>query len=144
MSLDGTHQSLSHITAQPWPEHKIPLGINLHVTWCTYRNCTFRHRHGFASKGRTAAVHKGSVHRPLTTIPLDHIMIDELHLLLRVFDILLRNVITISEPHTQQLVACIRSCGVSFNVWESESSDGKVEWTSLTGEAKKKVLKVQQ
>ncbi|KAL5468683.1 hypothetical protein EMCRGX_G029790 [Ephydatia muelleri] len=46
------------------------------------------------------------------------------------------------EPHTQQLVAYIRSCGVSFTIWESESSDGKVEWTSLTGEAKKKVLKL--
>ncbi|KAL5508868.1 hypothetical protein EMCRGX_G004128 [Ephydatia muelleri] len=34
------------------------------------------------------------------------------------------------------------SCGVSFTIWESESSDGKVEWTSLTGEAKKKVLKL--
>ena len=48
-----------------------------------------------------------------------------------------------SHGHIQQLVACIRSCGVTFNIWESESSDGKVEWTSLTGEAKKKVLKVQ-
>eukprot|EP00731_Ephydatia_muelleri_P010769 Em0005g1355a len=52
------------------------------------------------------------------------------------------NLIKMSEPHTQQLVAYIRSCGVSFNIWECESSDGKVEWTSLTGEAKKKVLKL--
>eukprot|EP00731_Ephydatia_muelleri_P021708 Em0014g299a len=52
------------------------------------------------------------------------------------------NLIKMSEPQTQQLVAYIRSCGVSFTIWESESSDGKVEWTSLTGEAKKKVLKL--
>ena len=100
----------------------------------------FLHRRAFASHGRTAAVHQGSVNRSLTAIPVDHMMIDELHLF---FDVMLRNLIEMSEPHTQQLVALIRSCGVSFNIWESESSDGKVEWTSLTGEAKKKVLKVQ-
>ena len=103
----------------------------------------FLHRRAFASHGRTAAVHQGSVNCPLTAIPVDHMMIDELHLFLRIFDVMLRNLIKMSEPHTQQLVAYIRSCGVSFNIWESESSDGKVEWTSLTGEAKKKVLKVQ-
>ncbi|KAL5499398.1 hypothetical protein EMCRGX_G011537 [Ephydatia muelleri] len=95
-------------------------------------------RRAFASHGRTAAVHQGSVNRPLTAIPVDHMMIDELHLFLRIFDVMLRNLIKMSEPHTQQLVAYIRSCGVSFNIWESESSDGKVEWTSLTGEAKKR------
>eukprot|EP00731_Ephydatia_muelleri_P028687 Em0020g331a len=99
-------------------------------------------RRAFASHGRTAAVHQGSVNRPLTAIPVDHMMIDELHLFLRIFDVMLRNLIIMSEPHTQQLVAYIRSCGVSFNIWECESSDGKVEWTSLTGEAKKKVLKL--
>eukprot|EP00731_Ephydatia_muelleri_P034690 Em0072g8a len=99
-------------------------------------------RRAFASHGRTAAVHQGSVNCPLTAIPVDHMMIDELHLFLRIFDVMLRNLIKMSEPHTQQLVAYIRSCGVSFNIWESESSDGKVEWTSLTGEAKKKVLKL--
>eukprot|EP00731_Ephydatia_muelleri_P017394 Em0010g492a len=99
-------------------------------------------RRTFASHGRTAAVHQGSVNRPLTAIPVDHMMIDELHLFLRIFDVMLRNLIKMSEPQTQQLVAYIRSCGVSFTIWESESSDGKVEWTSLTGEAKKKVLKL--
>ncbi|KAL5515439.1 hypothetical protein EMCRGX_G000603 [Ephydatia muelleri] len=99
-------------------------------------------RRAFASHGRTAAVHQGSVNRPLTAIPVDHMMIDELHLFLRIFDVMLRNLIKMSEPQTQQLVAYIRSCGVSFTIWESESSDGKVEWTSLTGEAKKKVLKL--
>eukprot|EP00731_Ephydatia_muelleri_P019511 Em0012g336a len=83
-------------------------------------------RRAFASHGRTAAVHQGSVNRPLTAIPVDHMMIDELHLFLRIFDVMLRNLIKMSEPHTQQLVAYIRSCGVSFNIWESESSDGKL------------------
>ena len=44
--------------------------------------------------------------------------------------------------HLHQLVACIKSCGVSFNVWESVSSSGNFAWTSLTGESVKKVLKL--
>ena len=64
-------------------------------------------------------------------------MMDELHLFLR---LMLRNLIKMSHGHIQQLVACIRSCGVTFNIWESESSDGMdtINW----GSNKKKVLKV--
>ena len=116
------------------------------VLTCEYISVSFLykiHRRALASHGRTAAVHLGSLNSPLTNIPLHHMMIDELHLFLRLIDIMLRNLINMSHGHIQQLVACIRSCGVTFNIWESESSDGKVEWTSLTGEAKKKVLKVQ-
>ncbi|KAL5479321.1 hypothetical protein EMCRGX_G022829 [Ephydatia muelleri] len=50
-------------------------------------------RRAFASHGRTAAVHQGSVNRPLTAIPVDHMMIDELRLFLRIFDVMLRNLI---------------------------------------------------
>ena len=35
----------------------------------------------------------GSLSYPLLTIPLDHVVIDELHLFLRIFDILLRNIV---------------------------------------------------
>ena len=89
-------------------------------------------RRGFASNGKTAAQHKGSVNRLTTTIPLDHIIIDELHLFLRIFDVLLRNLIMIvtvldkdlrdkTAMHLTKLVNCIKSCGVSFNVWESDT-----------------------
>ena len=108
---------------------------------------------GFATNGRTAAQHKGTIHRPLITIPLDHIIVDELHFFLRVFDVLLRNLILLAilkdkelqgrnGTHLQNLVNIIKSCGVSFDVWESETSIGCHEWTSLTGGSKKKVLKV--
>ena len=115
-------------------------------------SCICRSR-GFATNGRTAAEHKGSIHRPLINIPLDHIIVDELHFFLRVFDVLLRNLILLATLkdkelrgrngiHLQNLVNMIKSCGVSFEVWESETSTGCHEWTSLTGESKKKVLKV--
>ena len=100
-----------------------------------------------------AAQHKGSIHRPLTSIPLHHVMLDELHVLLRIFDVMLWNLIMITKSmddrlhlhtnlHLHHLVACIKSCGVSFNVWESVSSSGNFEWTSLTGESVKIVYKL--
>ena len=101
-------------------------------------------RRGFASNGKTAAQHKGSVNRSITTIPLDHIIIDELHLFLRIFDVLLRNLIMIvtvldkelrdkTAMHLTKLVNCIKCCGVSFNVWESDTNTSRHEWTFLTG-----------
>ena len=100
-----------------------------------------------------AAQHKDSIHRPLTSIPLHHVILDELHVLLRIFDVMLRNLIMTMKSmddrlrlhtnlHLHQLVACVKSCGVSFNVWESVSSSGNFAWTSLTGESVKKVLKL--
>ena len=54
-------------------------------------------------------------------------ILDELHVLLRIFDVMLRNLIVIMKSmddrlrlqtnlHLHQLVACVKSCGVSFNV----------------------------
>ena len=53
---------------------------------------------------------------------------------------MLRNLIMITKSmddqlrlrtnlHLHQLVACIKSCGVSFNVWESVSGSGNFDWT---------------
>ena len=41
--------------------------------------------------------------------------------------------------HLTKLVNCIKSCGVSFNVWESDTNTSCHEWTSLTGKSKRKV-----
>ena len=64
-------------------------------------------------------------------IELDHIIVDELHLLLRITDVLTANLITEviewdieanldnkqnKDTHLNKLVSCIRSCGVSFSV----------------------------
>ena len=124
---------------------------------CKVSQCSFAIQHIKIICGTwlsiIAAQHKGSIHRPLINIPLDHIIVDELHFFLRVFDVLLRNLILLAilkdkelrgrnGTHLQNLVNIIKSCGVSFDVWESETSTGCHKWTSLTGESKKKVLKV--
>lgn len=99
---------------------------------------------------------------PLLNIDLDHVIVDELHLLLRVMDVMLDNIITevidwgkdedfektskeARGIHFKKLVTEIRSCGVGFDVWElrnpaDNKGTGKYEFTSLFGKDKKKVL----
>ena len=103
-------------------------------------------------------------HEPLLDIPLDHIVLDELHLMLRITDILLENLIedamqwddkvsststkrrSIEKSlHVKELVKLINQCGVSFSIWEKRNADGKGsgtwDWTSLMGDDRKKLLR---
>ena len=100
-------------------------------------------------------------HKPLSNIDLDHVVLDELHLLLRVMDVLLNNIIQEviswdqkenfnkkkserSNTHLTTLQEAIRSCGVSFDIWEKKNEDGRgsgqYDFTSLLGADKKKLL----
>ena len=104
------------------------------------------------------------INPPLLNIPLDHIILDELHLLLRVTDVLTRNLLDemiewdveeahknkVSNPkaigqHLQEAVQTINKCGVTFHVWEKKNADGKgsgtYDWTSLMGNEKKLLLR---
>ena len=77
---------------------------------------------------------KGCKFSPLIKIPIDNIVIDELHLMLRITDVLLRNLVwamekldqnerqqgkqrSASNNHLDQLVNTIRSCGITFRVY---------------------------
>ena len=102
------------------------------------------------------------VNQPLIEIDLDHIIVDELHLLLRVVDVLIDNLIEdVLEwdkredlrkkrneergIHLNQLIETVRSCGVSFNIWQKNNdgkSSGKYECTSLLGNDKKILLRL--
>ena len=86
----------------------------------------------------------------------DHVILDELHLLLRITDVLMRNLVfemvrldlqdrhSGSTTYLEALVTTVRECGISFNVWEKREADrkptGRYEWTSLMGKDKKKLL----
>ena len=97
------------------------------------------------------------VHQPLLNIPLDHILLDELHLMLHVTDVLISNLIedvvqwdekdnflsekkstSSQQKHLKNLIQGIRSCGVSFSVWQKRNADGRGsgtwDWTSLMGD----------
>ena len=84
--------------------------------------------------------------QPLVSIEPEHIIIDELHLLLRICDKLLKNLIldtkTLDDKnavHSEksdflgQLTEKIRGCGVSFYIWTKKGTQGELNWSSLTG-----------
>lgn len=100
-------------------------------------------------------IRMGRVNDPLITIDLDYWIPDELHLLLRVTDVLTRNLITAAAnddykhgrsnkdilhgPMVKKLLGAIKSCGVSLSI---NDSDKKVfSFTSLVGGDKVKLLK---
>ena len=101
-----------------------------------------------------------SINKPLLDLELDHIVPDELHLMLRVTDVLIKALIetartydkhqhrvlgircsykVLDGPLLNNLILAIRDCGVYFNVYENK--DGTVEWPSLLGPDKLKLLK---
>ena len=98
----------------------------------------------------------GCQHWPLLSNENDHIIPDELHLLLRVMDVLLRNVINSAigsdnhhthgygsddvtkGPMITKLIKAINDCGVRFAL--IKRSEGKLGWISV-GPDKLKLLK---
>lgn len=103
----------------------------------------------------------GCINKPLLDIALDHVVPDELHLLLRITDRLLENIVEevmekdsvndFNKPkgHPKgvgltNLVKAINDCGVPFKVWYKKNADGSrtnvVNYTSLVGGQKKKLL----
>lgn len=104
---------------------------------------------------------------PLLHIELEKIIPDELHLMLRITDVLIEAMInTVTSYDLQQhhelqqaatgrrrstlnvlegrmlnkLIAVINGCGVQFRIWK-EHNDGALNWTSLMGPDKLKLLK---
>ena len=105
-----------------------------------------------AATKTTAKAKMGSLFQPLLEIPLERIIIDELHLFLRIFDVPLRNLIYMvlkvdqdegAQTHTDSLKKAIKECGVSFSLYENKDGrDTTYDWTSLVGRDKKRLLKV--
>ena len=105
------------------------------------------------SKSKPAKERLGVLHPSIITIDINHVVADELHLFLRIGDVLIRNLIfemvasgrKEKQQYLSNLEGCIRECGVGFNVWEvrdaSGKPSGKYDWTSLRGDDMKKVIK---
>eukprot|EP00731_Ephydatia_muelleri_P034384 Em0057g16a len=104
-----------------------------------------------------AATNEYSVkYPPLLSIDLDHVVPDELHLFLRIMDILIENLISyaveldiratrkqtdlLQGATLKKVQASIQSCGVSFQIWKKKEKPGELDWTSLGGAQKRKVL----
>ena len=108
--------------------------------------------------------------KPLLNVELNHIIPDELHLMLRITDVLIEALIStviaydrqehqrqqIHSRHRtqarrvafkvlqgamlQNLITVINTCGVQFHVWQ-DKGDESLSWTSLMGGDKLKLLK---
>ena len=91
---------------------------------------------------------------------LDHVVLEELHLMMRITDRLTENIITeVMERDSKadflkeredkgiyfkRLISVINDLGITFLLWEKTNADGKgsclYDWTSLMGSDKKKLL----
>ncbi|KAL5469472.1 hypothetical protein EMCRGX_G030729 [Ephydatia muelleri] len=111
-------------------------------------------RHCYAV-GKSVNTRQGSIQLPLTKIPVDHFIIDELHVLCRIFDVMVDNLVALavlmdkqardgSQHHINGLAVAIRECGVTFHMWKDLEKDGKYKCTSLTGGGRKKVIKAKR
>ena len=103
---------------------------------------------------------KGCVHLPLIEIEPKDCVVDELHLFLRITDILFNNVFarlhtldlksklhgTTTDDHVRRATYKIRKMGISFSVWLSQEGNGRqsrsgLKLTPLNRNEKMKVLK---
>ena len=96
----------------------------------------------------------GVKHKPLLKVNIDHFIPDELHLMLRITDILLRNVILdckdkddldkkeskLNGKNLENFVKLVQDCGFSFIIW-TQKGNNELDWTSLSGSDKLKLLK---
>jgi len=95
---------------------------------------------------------------PLLEIETDHIIPDELHLLLWITDVLTDNLITTAimddkktlrtrwelknGPMITSIISTVRSCGIPFNIWKNEESKTSIfKCMSLVGNKKKNLIK---
>ena len=154
-------------------------GMHYKNNWKDWR-VSFKNRWDVSKNHKqrtTASIHQhlvdgsmGCKNSPLLNFAISDIIIDELHLMLRVTDILLRNLIWAmiymdmrnkGESNLNKIVNEIRSCGLTFKVnnnytynvinvpklklkvWKAKEgrSMESYDWTSLWGNDKKKVLK---
>ena len=98
--------------------------------------------------------HLGSQHSPVLNIEPDNIVIDELHLLLRI-DVRIRKLVfdlvqtgrkgnTAIATHLIPLSSSARQCGVTYQAWECRDPygkpSGKYDFTSLMRKDMKKML----
>jgi len=103
--------------------------------------------------------HLGSIHPPLLNIELTMVVVEWLHLLLWVTDVLIRNLISLAASrdheeqqrwgecsnHIRQLEQAVQSCKVTFTIWQHVDGDGrpqpgKYDCTSLNGTERLRVL----
>ena len=128
----------------------------VYTTTCC-RTLASLNRCGQLPASRQLSERLGSKYSPHFKLEPHHLVVDILQLMLWVMDVLLRNLIFKMAKHDlatrkrgardniDSLVAAVRSIGVSFAIWQSRNSNGRVqqgsfECTALGGTDLLKVL----
>ena len=132
----------------------------MNITYLLYRYITTLNHTARTLSDLKADGQFNSINKPLLDLELDHVVPDELHLMLRVTDVLINALIetasaynrnqhmvsgtrgsykVLDGPLIKNLISAIRDCGVYFNIYVNE--DETVEWPSLLGPDKIKLLK---
>ena len=110
-------------------------------------------------KSNSTKAELGCTNAPLFDIHLDNVIVDELHLLLRIMDVLIQALVDTAVAHDHHavrghcatphvkapdgpMVKCltetIKSCGINFFVWEDKKGGKALQWPSLMGTEKRR------
>lgn len=148
MKSCGADQSCIWCHIKSSERHTIPTHIEQYNTLPLCRNIQ-NMLHG--KKGQS-----GMKNKPLLLFPVKKVIPDILHMLLRITDVLERNIIDealemdqkaklskSNQHHLSDIKRAFQSAGVPFEVWTSSDSRTSRDyaWTSLTGTQKVKILK---
>jgi len=86
---------------------------------------------------KTTEKRKGCVNEPLLSIPFDHVIVDTLHLFLRIMGLLFRQIIelVLNNGKKEVLETELERINVPFKFYEVQSEQGTTEtkWTRLDG-----------
>ena len=129
-------------------EHLHPCGMSMPAQVC-YLYRMFAFGQTLSCNGKVNK-HKAGICTPsLLKIPVNHFVLDELHLLqifLCTFDNLMALVTMLdnaardgSHKYVEGLATAVRECGVTFHIWKDKEGGDKCKYTSLTGNGMKKV-----
>lgn len=132
------HSSKYHILPNNYDEHnKSPMARDI----LQMKNC--------------AVFKDGMKNQPLVLFPVHRIVPDLLHLLLRIVDILERNLLDEAyeldheasvkkqaQTNVTKVTSAIKACGLPFEIWKSTDNrqSRDFQWTALTGDQKLKLL----
>ncbi|CAC5386550.1 unnamed protein product [Mytilus coruscus] len=138
--------------ACPWCKVSKNERSNLSFHWNFYHEPSIaRTVEEIAQEAKQNKKRFGCKHAPFLNLSVDQYIPDELHLMLRVTDILLRNLINdakdldsdlklkrLPQTNLKKLTELIQGCEVAFSFLTNKA--GELDWTSLSGSEKVKLL----
>lgn len=160
--MDGIHYKVIWYCCSDWKFLAMAYGLNAATgkyfcIWCYCRKakiCDFS-IHDWPiernlqqcmknSAEKTTDGRKGSIHEPLISIPFTQVIVDTLHLFLRIMGLLFHQVIefVINKKRMDILEKELENIGVPFKFFQVQCEDGssQTQWTRLYGKDLRAIL----